>query len=71
MIIGPYVQLESITYRRTAPQDPNIEPIIRGRFLNLSKRERELLEIVDYCAYWGKMKNSCGGPIVDLFNQMS
>lgn len=28
MIIGPHVQLESITYRRTAPQDPNTNPIL-------------------------------------------
>ncbi len=28
MIIGPHVQLESITYRRTAPQDPKTKPIL-------------------------------------------
>jgi hypothetical protein len=28
MIIGPHVQLESITYRRTAPQDPNTNPVL-------------------------------------------
>lgn len=28
MIVGPHVQLESITYRRTAPQDPNTNPVL-------------------------------------------
>ena len=28
MIIGPHVQLESITYRRTAPQDPDTNPVL-------------------------------------------
>ena len=29
MIIGPYVQLNSVTYRRTAPQDPDtIDPVL-------------------------------------------
>ena len=28
MIVGPHVQLESITYRRTAPQDPDTNPVL-------------------------------------------
>ena len=28
MIVGPHVQLESITYRRTAPQAPDTNPVL-------------------------------------------
>ena len=28
MIVGPHVQLESVTYRRTAPQDPDTKPVL-------------------------------------------
>jgi hypothetical protein len=28
MIVGPHVQLESITYRRTAPEDPKTNPVL-------------------------------------------